>query len=190
MTTMAPSVSSGFLAPPTQLSRSVSTYEELLKAGQSIPQIKVSILRQLCENDDEDEVIKLAPKRSVSSLPIPDVYPLKRELSQTSLGTPAEMRAMERRQKVLREEDLPESVGPDSPLRHHPKYLRQSKNAGDFEVIAAMCFASGYMPDEIKERYAQRRSVSSSPEVPKADTECPMEDFINGVISRELISCE
>ncbi|CAJ0590532.1 unnamed protein product [Cylicocyclus nassatus] len=53
--------------------------------------------------------------------------------------------------RIIRDEDLPDSIGPDSPFRHHPKYQRKQRGSDaemieGMEALTAFCMVNGYVP--------------------------------------------
>ncbi|KAK6755475.1 hypothetical protein RB195_014069 [Necator americanus] len=94
--------------------------------------------------------------------------------------------------RIIRDEDLPDSIGPDSPFRHHPKYQRKQRGSDaevieDMEALTAFCMVNGYVPDP-----------SDSTPSPKNDASYPgtgspkksFAEMMEHAICRELVTAE
>ncbi|KIH53061.1 hypothetical protein ANCDUO_16822 [Ancylostoma duodenale] len=147
-------------------------------------------IRQQAPTKDLDEKLRMdaAKVLSVSSPPpakraSPDrLADLIEEQPQTTIAL----------RRIIRDEDLPDSIGPDSPFRHHPKYQRKQRGSDDeviegMEALTAFCMVNGYVPD----------SSDSSPS-PKNDSGyasagSPKKSFaemMEHAICRELVTAE
>ncbi|CAJ0960523.1 unnamed protein product, partial [Mesorhabditis belari] len=200
------------LFPSISTTQSNSTIEALNL--QLLQNQMISVLRQLCD-DDDGELLKNAKAQSEEAINrsrITDSINLTQIHQHPSrLGIKEEpvLFNEERKplRKIIKEEDLPETVGPDSPLRHHPKYFNQNRLKcpeeellRGFETITTLFMMNGYLPDEMREQFNQRKiKALSAPASPtpistnrtvKPEPECPIEDFMEQVISRELVTCE
>uniref|UniRef100_A0A1I7WQC0 BHLH domain-containing protein n=1 Tax=Heterorhabditis bacteriophora TaxID=37862 RepID=A0A1I7WQC0_HETBA len=178
-----------------------------------------SVLRMLMNEEDdaplklrtqpickeEEQKIRLDAAR-VSVLSASASHPLaKRASPERTIDFSTSTQHMPLR-RIIRDQDLPDSVGPDSPFRHHPKYQRKQRDAEaevieGMEALTAFCVVNGYMPkDEAMEtETASATSVSPAPS-PKNSTDSgyssissPKKSFseiIDHAICRELVTAE
>ncbi|KAJ1361172.1 hypothetical protein KIN20_020365 [Parelaphostrongylus tenuis] len=96
--------------------------------------------------------------------------------------------------RIIRDEDLPDSIEPDSPFRHHPKYQRKQQDSeleviDGMEALTAFCVVSGYVPD------ASGEPGTTSPKGDPAytGTVSPKKSFsemMEHAICRELVTAE
>ncbi|GMS79580.1 hypothetical protein PENTCL1PPCAC_1755 [Pristionchus entomophagus] len=91
---------------------------------------------------------------------------------------------------------LPETVGPDSPYRHHPKYQKKNQDqALDFNMGQSLSTLTTRSKDEKKEakeaedsgNSSTASSMSSLPDNPEA-LKMMLSKFMDDVISGELVA--
>ncbi|VDL70061.1 unnamed protein product [Nippostrongylus brasiliensis] len=94
--------------------------------------------------------------------------------------------------RIIRDEDLPDSIGPDSPFRHHPKYQRKPRDSESemdgMEALTAFCVVNGYVPESGGPSPSPKNDSSSY-----ATANSPKKSFseiMDHAICRELVTAE
>ncbi|CAI4229754.1 unnamed protein product [Auanema sp. JU1783] len=100
-----------------------------------------SVLRHLVETEDEPNQIRLPPIPTSQ-----DEFKLRMDMAKVSVLNNNDHNAKKSQEigkgirRIIDDQDLPESVGPDSPFRHHPKYQKKAREGTDMaDAIAAFC---------------------------------------------------
>ncbi|VDM53821.1 unnamed protein product [Angiostrongylus costaricensis] len=163
-----------------------------------------SVLRMLVDEEDDtpikihqpatrdlDEKLRMdAAKVLNESNP-----PLAKRTSPERAANPAEGQSPSRfaLRRIIRDEDLPDSIGPDSPFRHHPKYQRKQHDSeleviDGMEALTAFCVVSGYVPESSEPGASPKRDSTSY-----TGTVSPKKSFnemMEHAICRELVTAE
>uniref|UniRef100_A0A0K0CSS8 BHLH domain-containing protein n=1 Tax=Angiostrongylus cantonensis TaxID=6313 RepID=A0A0K0CSS8_ANGCA len=165
-----------------------------------------SVLRMLVDEEDDtpikihqpatrdlDEKLRMdAAKASVLNESSP---PLAKRASPERAANLAEAQSPSRiaLRRIIRDEDLPDSIGPDSPFRHHPKYQRKQHDSeleviDGMEALTAFCVVSGYVPESSEPGASPKRDSTSY-----TGTVSPKKSFnemMEHAICRELVTAE
>ncbi|CAO4379117.1 unnamed protein product [Caenorhabditis nigoni] len=147
-----------------------------------------SVLRTLVEDDDsdvhpnkvrpiqvtpeEEEEIRRKTQELLNNVPKQTVEP------EASSNGPL--------RRLIRDEDLPDEVGPDSPFRHYPKYQQKPRSQlvmlqGIQAAVACMCieaFQLNDKSDEEKQALRQKQQGLS------------LDDLVKETVRQELIAAE
>ncbi|UMM34494.1 hypothetical protein L5515_007547 [Caenorhabditis briggsae] len=147
-----------------------------------------SVLRTLVEDDDsdvhpnkvrpiqvtpeEEEEIRRKTQELLNNVPKQTVEP------EVSSNGPL--------RRLIRDEDLPDEVGPDSPFRHYPKYQQKPRSQlvmlqGIQAAVACMCieaFQLNDKSDEEKQALRQKQQGLS------------LDDLVKETVRQELIAAE
>ncbi|KJH45180.1 hypothetical protein DICVIV_08794 [Dictyocaulus viviparus] len=162
-----------------------------------------SVLRMLVDEEDDtpikirqlatrdlDEKLRIDAARVLSeSNPISAKKASSNCLAELIEEQPSTRVALRR---IIRDEDLPDSIGPDSPFRHHPKYQRKQRDSeleeiDGMEALTAFCVVSGYVPESNEPTESQKRDsgFASAASSKKSFTE-----MMEHAICRELVTAE
>ncbi|KAK5970473.1 hypothetical protein GCK32_003534 [Trichostrongylus colubriformis] len=138
--------------------------------------------------DPDEKVRRDAAKASVLSASSSPRLAAKRT-SPERLANLIEEPAMPLR-RIIRDEDLPDSIGPDSPFRHHPKYQRRQPDADMMDGMdALMAFST------MNGHVAESSEPTPSPKNDSGYTSAgsPKKSFaemMEHAICRELVTAE
>ncbi|WKY09343.1 hypothetical protein Q1695_002031 [Nippostrongylus brasiliensis] len=162
-----------------------------------------SVLRMLVDEED-DAPLKLRPstkdldeklrqdaaKASVLNESSPP--PAKRASPDRLVDLIDEQPSRIALRRIIRDEDLPDSIGPDSPFRHHPKYQRKPRDSESemdgMEALTAFCVVNGYVPESGGPSPSPKNDSSSY-----ATANSPKKSFseiMDHAICRELVTAE
>ncbi|EGT33336.1 hypothetical protein CAEBREN_06543 [Caenorhabditis brenneri] len=151
--------------------------------------VQTSVLRSLVEDDEPD----VHPNKV---RPIQVVTPEEEELVRRK--TQELIRAIPRQEaqpevspngplrRLIRDEDLPDEVGPDSPFRHYPKYQQKPRSQlimlqGIQAAVACMCIEAFQLNDKTEEEKAALRQNQQG---------LSLDDLVKETVRQELIAAE
>ncbi|KAK6009079.1 hypothetical protein OSTOST_26022 [Ostertagia ostertagi] len=160
-----------------------------------------SVLRMLVDEED-DAPIRIRQPPSTSDLDEKLRKDAARVLSASSPPPVAAKRASPERladlieepaialRRIIRDEDLPDSIGPDSPFRHHPKYQRKqldSEMMDGMDALMAFSSMSGYVGESSEPTPSPKNdSGYTSAGSPKKS----FAEMMEHAICRELVTAE
>ncbi|VDO47430.1 unnamed protein product [Haemonchus placei] len=143
-------------------------------------------IRQPPSTKDLDEKLrKDAAKVLSASSPPP---PAAKRTSPERLADLIEEPAIALR-RIIRDEDLPDSIGPDSPFRHHPKYQRKQPDSeimDGMDALMAFSGMSGYVAESEPTPSPKNDSGYTSAGSPKKS----FAEMMEHAICRELVTAE
>uniref|UniRef100_A0A1I7SYL9 Uncharacterized protein n=1 Tax=Caenorhabditis tropicalis TaxID=1561998 RepID=A0A1I7SYL9_9PELO len=147
-----------------------------------------SVLRTLVEDDDadvhpnkvrpiqvtkdEEELVRQKTLELLKAMPRQEIAP------EVSANGPL--------RRLIRDEDLPDEVGPDSPFRHYPKYQQKPRSQlvmlqGIQAAVACMCIEAFQLNDKTDEEKAALREKQQG---------LSLDDLVKETVRQELIAAE
>lgn len=157
-------------------------------SSRSSPSTTTSVLRTLVEDDDTDVHPNKVRPIQVTPEEEREIRRKTQELLKTvpKQAMEAEVNANGPLRRLIRDEDLPDEVGPDSPFRHYPKYQQKPRSQlvmlqGIQAAVACMCIEAFQLNDKTDEEKNALRQKQQG---------ISLDDLVKETVRQELIAAE